>query len=263
MKKKVSVIVPIYNVEEYLENCINSICSQTYKNIEILLIDDGSTDGSGKLCDQLAELDARIKVFHHINKGVVAARGFGISCAEGEYISFIDGDDWIEPNMIEVLVERIGNADMISSGLYKYIALEQYVKRVDGYEDGTYEGIKYENFLKNMIYDMETHAFQRLTPWLCNKLFRKDLLQDAYEKLDEKIRYAEDAVCLYLYLLKCHSIVIIKDIFYHYLYRETSACHKVNDRMLIDINYGYLVLKDIFAEHKFGMGNENVMFCIE
>lgn len=249
---KVSIIVPIYNVAPYLDECINSIRSQTYENIEILLIDDGSTDSSGTLCEQYAKEDARIRVFHQSNRGVVAARGLGVEHATGEYISFVDGDDKIEPNMVQVLAEQIGDADLASSGVYKYIAPKQIVNCVDSYESGVYEGEKYGDFLRSMLYDKKTYAFQRFTPWLCNKLFRRELVQAIYYKLDTNIRHTEDAVFVYMYLLKSKSVVITKELLYHYLYRESSVCHSVNESMLMDINRGYLILKDVFAEHDFG-----------
>lgn len=103
----ISVIVPVYNVEEYLPTCIESILNQTYKNIEIILVDDGSTDNSGKICDKYAKEDARCIVVHQPNKGVPEARNTGLKHATGEYISFIDGDDYIHPQMLEILYNEI------------------------------------------------------------------------------------------------------------------------------------------------------------
>lgn len=247
---KVSVIIPVYNVKEYLRQCVDSVVCQSYSDIEILLINDGSTDGSKELCDHLAEQDDRIKVFHQENRGVVAARGVGVRNAIGKYILFVDGDDKIETNMIEVLIQQIGEADIISSGVYKYTSSEHYTKRIDGYNPGVYKDAEYKMFFASMLFDKETQLFQRFTPWLVNKLFRTELVQRVYDKLDENIHHTEDAVFTYLYLLHCNSVVIIHDVFYHYLYREDSVCHKGNDRMLMDINRGYLVLKDAFSKHE-------------
>jgi len=102
----ISVIVPAYNILDCLERCVNSICAQTWKNLEILLVDDGSTDGTGKLCDLLAEKDDRIRVFHKPNGGSSSARNLGISMAKGKWIGFVDSDDWIEPQMYERLYEQ-------------------------------------------------------------------------------------------------------------------------------------------------------------
>ena len=100
-KHKISVIVPIYNVEDYLEHCIDSICAQTYRNLEIILVDDGSMDHSGQICDRYAALDTRITVIHQENKGVVAARKAGLQHAQGEYTGFVDGDDYLDPDMYD------------------------------------------------------------------------------------------------------------------------------------------------------------------
>ena len=101
---KVTVIVPVYNIATYIEECINSILNQTFKELEIMIIDDGSIDGSSEICDKFAVNDKRVKVIHQENIGVVAARGVGVNAASGQYISFIDGDDWIESDMIESLL---------------------------------------------------------------------------------------------------------------------------------------------------------------
>ncbi len=111
---KISVIVPVYNIEkEYLERCIRSICSQTYQNLEILLVDDGATDGSGEVCDKFATEDSRIRVFHKKNGGSSSARNLAIREAKGEYIGFIDSDDYIEPDMYELLAEAVTKYDVL------------------------------------------------------------------------------------------------------------------------------------------------------
>lgn len=103
----ISIIVPVYNVELYIHQCIDSIVNQTYQDIEILLIDDGSTDKCRNICDEYARIDHRIRVFHTENKGLSAARNLGLREARGEYIGFVDSDDWIEPNMYEVLLQQL------------------------------------------------------------------------------------------------------------------------------------------------------------
>ena len=113
-KKLISVIVPVYNVASYLENCVKSILRQTYNNLEIILVDDGSTDGSGGLCDTLKNLDQRIKVVHKTNGGLSDARNAGMLIATGDYFGFVDSDDSIEPDMFELLLNNLNiyNADV-------------------------------------------------------------------------------------------------------------------------------------------------------
>ena len=116
----ISVIVPVYNVEPYLRKCLDSIVGQTYRELEILVIDDGSTDGSGKICDEYEERDDRIKVFHTENRGLSAARNLGLNNANGDLIGFVDSDDWIEPTMYELLLKRSEEtgADVSCCGFY-------------------------------------------------------------------------------------------------------------------------------------------------
>ena len=124
-EKMISVIVPVYNVEEYLDNCIKSISSQTYANIEILVIDDGSTDDSSLKCDQWAKKDKRIRVIHKLNGGLADARNVGIEMANGEYLLFVDSDDYIERNMCEIMIKAMesSQADIVISGFcWEYVS---------------------------------------------------------------------------------------------------------------------------------------------
>lgn len=120
MQPTVSVIVPVYNVEKYLARCVDSITSQTYENLDIILVDDGSTDNSGRICGEYAKKDTRIRVIHQKNKGASAARNCGITAASGNYIGFIDSDDWIDKDMYELLVNTAieHHADIVRCDTY-------------------------------------------------------------------------------------------------------------------------------------------------
>ena len=119
MNETISIIIPVYNVEKYLNKCLNSVIEQTYKNIEVILIDDGSTDNSGKICDEYAKNDIRIKIIHQQNGGVSTARNNGLEHATGKYITFVDSDDYIEKEMIETMAKKImkKNADIVICGV--------------------------------------------------------------------------------------------------------------------------------------------------
>ena len=119
MSELISVIVPVYNVEKYLDKCIQSILGQTYSNIELLLIDDGSTDSSGAICDKYVTQDSRVRVFHKSNEGVSAARNWGLDNAKGEWIAFVDADDWIDSDMYERMYNAAvqNQTDMVSCDL--------------------------------------------------------------------------------------------------------------------------------------------------
>ena len=120
-EKLISVIVPVYNVERYLRQCIESITNQSYKNLQIILIDDGSKDNSGKICDEYAEKDKRVEVIHKENTGVSAARNTGLDNAKGEWITFVDADDWVEKNFCEILIKKAteNESDCIACGYNK------------------------------------------------------------------------------------------------------------------------------------------------
>ena len=135
MDEKISVIVPVYNVEQYLERCVDSIINQTYKNLEIILVNDGSTDNSGQLCDELAKKDDRIRVIHKKNGGLSDARNVGIDEAESELIGFIDSDDYIDEDMYELLINNMknANADLSMCGhfdVYNNVPEAQYFGRL-------------------------------------------------------------------------------------------------------------------------------------
>ena len=135
---KISVIVPVYNIENYVRRSVESIIGQTYNNLEIILVDDGSTDNSGKLCDGYEHSDKRIKVIHKKNGGLVSARKAGIAEATGAYAAYVDGDDWIEENMYVELAKKIKNADVVVTGVTRdYI--KSSVCEINKMPEGIYE----------------------------------------------------------------------------------------------------------------------------
>lgn len=249
MKDKLSVIVPVFNVEKYVEDCIRSVQNQSYRQLEIIIVDDGSTDSSGDICKKMASGDRRIKVLHQNNQGVMAARIKGIEEATGKWITFIDGDDYIDTEMYSTMIGKLKNCEMITCGVCRE---EQESARncTDDFEEGVYSGNNYENLLRKAIYDFESDKLQRLTPWLVNKVYvTKYMKEAAIECRDNHIAYAEDSVMMYQYLLKCKAVRIGKEIYYTYRYREDSAIHSRNDNILTEINKVYLALKDEFNRH--------------
>lgn len=207
---KISVIVPIYNVEKYLDKCVSSIVGQTYSDIEIILVDDGSPDGCPAMCEEWAKRDSRIRVIHKENGGLSSARNAGLDVARGEYISFIDSDDYISERMLESLhgaIER-ARADICSCGI------------VNVYEDGTEVAWN----IKDMVGDSE--AFLRglyddsaVPVAACNKLYKKELWN---EMRFPEGRLCEDAFTTYLLLDKAKLAVQISDGLYYYRIRSGS-----------------------------------------
>lgn len=227
---KISIIVPIYNAEKFLQTCLDSIVSQTYKNLQIILVDDGSRDQSSKICDRYAEADSRILTIHQENHGAVYARNIGIENAEGEYIAFADADDWLESNMIERLYKSlmINDADVSMCGRREDTGSTS-ISVNHGFLVGYYDKNKMiEEIYPNMI--VNTSFFQwGIFPGLWDKLFKKELLKRMHADVDIRITMGDDALCTYPYLLKANSIYILDECLYHYRQTPTSMVHQQGD----------------------------------
>lgn len=215
----ISEIVPVYNAEKYLGKCLDSILEQTYKKIEIILVDDGSTDNSPKILDQYAAKDSRIRVIHKANGGAASARNAGLRAAEGEYVGFTDSDDWIEPFYVEQLVHACKNteADIVVSDHFHDIGQES--KRVSGFFPlGLYNK---EQLLSSLLYSGRFFEYG-LQPHLVTKLFRKDILLKTQLCVDERIVIGEDAAVVYPTVLEAEKIFISDICGYHYVQHSGS-----------------------------------------
>lgn len=209
----ISVIIPAYNIEKYIERCVESVRQQNYTNLQIIIINDGSTDQTGKILDNLAKKDFRIKVLHNSNEGVSAARNAGLDVADGEYIGFVDGDDYIETVMYEKLIELVEtyNADIAHCG-YQMV----FPDRVDLYY-GT-EQLKIQDRTTG-IKDLIEGTF--VEPGLWNKLYSKRVLSEL--RLDPAIKINEDLLLNYFAFSKSRKAVFYDKPYYHYMIRKNSA----------------------------------------
>lgn len=241
----VSVIIPAYNLEDYIEVCVRSIMNQTYDNIEIIVVNDGSVDRTGEICDKLAGLDSRVICLHQKNGGVVAARGAGLDIAGGQYILFVDGDDWIEANMIDYMVKNIGNSELISVGVIREMSPNYEVVITDLFEEGIYSGERLQYLFSKMIYDDSSNKIQPYTGWGINKLFLAERAKEIFPQLSKDLTLAEDSVFLYMYMLTCKQITIKHEALYHYRYREESAVNKVDQKILYKHTQIYEALKPL------------------
>lgn len=218
-----TVIIPAYNVEQYISKCIESVITQTYKNIEILVVDDGSTDSTGEICDEFAQRDSRIVVYHKNNGGLVSARKSGISRAHGELVTFVDSDDWVDPDMYSRMIEeyRSEHADMISSGIvYEMDGQREF--HMDNFKEGTYSKREiWQYIIPRMMYDIETDT-RAIIPSVCIKLFRLSLLKKVFQPLDDKITFGEDGAIVYPFIAYADKITILNHVWYHYLCRDHS-----------------------------------------
>ena len=228
MNDLISIVVPVYNIEKYIERCIKSILSQTYSNIEIIIVDDSSTDNTASIIDQYALKDTRIIPIHKKNGGVSSARTEGINRASGEWIGFVDGDDVIEERMYEVLINNAKkyNADISHCGYQMVFP--------DGHID-YYYNTKCIEIQDNIKALEELLSGRKIEPGLCNKLFKKSLFNDSidYESLS-KIKINEDLLLNY-YLFKNSNLAIYEDFCpYHYILRKGSAAVSKNIHHCID-----------------------------
>lgn len=229
----ISVIVPVYNCEQYLEQCIDSILAQTYSDLEILLVDDGSTDHTGKICDAYAAFDSRIKVIHKKNKGAASARKAGFEKALGEYIAFVDGDDWIEPDMYEKLLLPFStsNVDIVLCGRFEDTG-DKSVQKRHSFPPGIYDkkalavNVYPEMISRGTFFEMGISGFM----W--DKLFRREHLENFLMAVDDRVTIGEDALCAYPALLHAEGIAILDDCLYHYRQNSVSITKKKEDREL-------------------------------
>lgn len=248
---KVSVIVPIYNAEKYLEKCINSIIGQSYPHIEIILVNDGSSDGSLDICRKYQQTDTRINVISQKNQGLVCARKAGLSHARGALVGFVDSDDWIEPDMYEQMIriyEKF-HADLISTGTFReYEDTAKVLEICDNYAEGFYQDLEADIY-PTMLRDPAARDFG-LYSTLWNKLYVKSKLLPVYEAINTEVFYGEDCMALYPYCLSIDSIYISRKSYYHYTIRDGSMCRKKDEGLLYNTYLLYQALKDAFMEHR-------------
>ena len=218
----ISVVVPIYMIDRYVGISIESILNQTYRNLEIILVDDGSKDRCPEICDLYAKKDNRIKVIHKSNGGLVSARKAGLQQSNGEFITYVDGDDWIGPGFIEGLftVANTSGADMVCAGLTRDL-FSQSACFTNYLPSGIYEGMKLVDLWKNMI---STGAFYRpgISTYVWNKLFKRNVILPSQMRVDNSISIGEDGAVTYPALLLCSKVAVIDNVAYHYRQREDS-----------------------------------------
>ncbi len=255
MKDLVSVIVPIYNAEKYIDKCLASISQQTYRALEIILIDDGSSDKSAAICDCFAKKYRNIIAHYKKNEGLINARKDGFHLANGEWILFVDSDDWIASNMIEVLLQYAQkyNADVVTSGVILSMGAD-LIKKYDSAEEGVYEGAKLKNLKENLLGMLEDNLFCVL-PYLWNKLWNRRVLEDSLNSADTTITIGEDVTIGFPALVQAQSIYVTKEAFYYYRQDNCSMMRAKKDEAYEIKNagrmYRHLVERFELAGQKF------------
>lgn len=222
-KALISVIIPVYKVEKYVEKCIQSVINQTYENLQIILVDDGSPDNCGKICDEYAKKDHRIEVIHKSNGGLSDARNKGLEIAKGEYIGFVDSDDYIEADMYEVLYNLLKqyNADVSICNFY---TVSQGKISIKNAENGIKEYNRIE-ILKEILLDKNIQSYA----W--NKLYKKELFDEIKYPIGKKY---EDIGTTFFLLEKCNKVVVTGKSEYYYINRQDSIVNNVTESTITD-----------------------------
>lgn len=224
---KISIIIPVYNVENYIEKCLDSIINQTYRNLEIICIDDGSVDKSGEICDKYAKNDSRFKVIHTENKGYSSAINLGLDNFTGEYVSFVDPDDWIEINYYEKIYDLIkcNCAEIACTGFYKDTIEKCTVMKN---KISIKNGKLVRNEILRCVFIRDTYP--AFGAFLWNKLFKsvffKKKEEDGYEiRLDTNIKVCPDVLAFTECVLRTNNAIYSEKPYYHYFQRDTSLFH--------------------------------------
>lgn len=232
---KISVVIPVYNTKKYIDPCINSVINQTYKNLEIILVDDGSIDGSGGICDKYAKRDKRIKVIHKINEGLVAAREAGVIEAEGEYIAFVDSDDYIELNTYEYLIEKLED---ITVDLVMYNLVEDFedhsVIKNNKFDYGFYDKNQIQQLIIPHMLSYGYFFDFGILPNLVCKLISKDLWNRAQLAVSHEVKVGEDADVTFQLMIKTNNLQIVDFAPYHYCKHYDSMMWRgINENSIV------------------------------
>ncbi len=235
MNPLVSIVVPIYGAEQYIEQCIESLINQSYHNIEIILVDDASKDKCPQICDLYADKDLRIHVIHKKNGGAAAARKSGAEISTGEYITFVDADDWIEQDMILKMLQRLIDfeADVVICNFFRDKGLRVSREKIF-FQEGDYN----KQLLKEKIYPQMVYAGSfggfGIMPSLWGKIFKTSILKSAIKNAPSEVSLGDDATVLYPLMLQAEKCYIMNDFLYHYRVNESSMTLSFNKKQTLD-----------------------------
>lgn len=239
MKHEVSIIIPAYNVAGYLEKCLDSILAQSYQDYEVLLIDDGSTDATAEIADAYAQRDARIKVIHKVNEGVSIARNVGIEKAEGRYFLFFDGDDFVEPDCIEELIQKMqqNESDMLIYGYYRYENEKHIEACFPRLSENEYRG---EQILSQVLPAFIGLSYDNVRDWISHQkgalyvenpalwrtMIRADLIRDHHLLFERDLKVGEDTIFICKCLSHAETCHVLQKCFYYLVTRESSTIYQ-------------------------------------
>ena len=256
MENLISIIVPVYNVKALLARCIESLINQTYGNIEIIIVDDGSTDGSEKECDKYIGTDKRIRVYHKKNGGLSDARNYGMSVAKGQYFLFVDSDDVVNKRFCEILIKQLieNNADIVSTDIFDFWQ-EKELEQLEKKEAGQIRILKNDNILKEYFMPKEKRIINH---GLCMKIYKRELFDNLVFDVG---RLHEDLFITHKLLKRCKCFVYVDVPYYYYYQKNTnSISNNYSEKNFLD---EYDCIKQIYETYR---KNENlnedlICFC--
>lgn len=240
---KISVIVPVYNAVEFIHRCIDSILAQTFDDFELLLINDGSKDNSGVICDEYAEKDSRVRVFHKKNEGPSSARNLGLYYAKGDWVTFCDSDDWVYREWLYNFALNVDSVDIVCSGI-------RFDKSSMGCQILKDKGFDYKG---NQIELLDKMYFDDVVGYTVIKCFKKSIIDKYKLKFSEKFNIHEDEEFIMRYLVHCSSVCAVKNIGYHYMMPDFEKKYK-------SVQNGYELYKSLYTNCQIiNNNNENVL----
>lgn len=249
MESLISVIIPVYKVEQQINRCVESVVQQTWKHLEIILVDDASPDGCPRICDEWKLRDHRIKVIHQSHQGLSAARNAGISIAMGTYLAFVDSDDYIHPQMFEIMLQAIGSSDMCVSGYCRVSENKTEAKLYPSVCAGTYCG---DEIINHLLWKDEVFWCSA-----CNKLYRRELFSEIRYPVG---KYYEDSFIIHKLLYQCRKVTVIIDELYYYVQRADSITEAKYHIGKMDACEAMLDRADFLISH--GMGHDVLMVTL-
>lgn len=247
----ISIIVPVYNAEIYLKKCIESVMNQTYPAWELVLVDDGSQDNSYSVCRRYSEKDCRIKTIHTDNYGRVHARSMGMQKSNGNLVTFLDSDDWVEPSALEVMYREM-NEKAVDCVIAGYIETSEAGERViyNQIPKGIYRDEKLQNKFYSTMLCHNDFFEAGIQPFLWNKLFKRKLIEPIINEIDEHIVVGEDVVCVYPALLQAKAILVMEAAFYHYCIHvnSTMRTYRQEEEEVENIKLQYSYMNRFFSQ---------------
>lgn len=252
--KQITIIIPVYNVEPYIRKCLDSIVNQSFRELEIICINDGSTDRSGEICEEYAASDVRFRVIHQPNSGISAAINAGLDLMSGEYVGFVDPDDWLELNFYDALYRLIEEhqVDFVCTGYYKNTPDRQLTVRNEDKVEPI--AIGQESML---IYTFIRDRYPAFGAYYWNKLFRSSVFnsvdQDGKQlRLCKDLVVGSDVLMFAQYIFRSRNAIYVDTPYYHYFQRETSIMHSRDIGKRMHSLFAYSKVLDLLDKHRIG-----------